>query len=136
MEPSLQFVKEKLFVLMQEQLRHKTKINLVAFNDKAYPWKDRLIDVTESTLQSAWLWIKALACYGSTNTLAALKFALSDRQTHAIYLLTDGRPNHPPKTVLSQVNASKLHHILSMVPYTTIYSQVGKSLLITSCSLQ
>ena len=30
---------------------------------------------------------------GSTNTLAALKLALSDELCEAIYLLTDGRPD-------------------------------------------
>lgn len=30
---------------------------------------------------------------GSTNTLAALRIALSDTYTQAIYLLTDGRPD-------------------------------------------
>ena len=34
---------------------------------------------------------------GSTNTLAALRIALSDPHTHAIYLLTDGRPDQVSK---------------------------------------
>ncbi|PAA54128.1 hypothetical protein BOX15_Mlig010461g1, partial [Macrostomum lignano] len=109
MEPSIGFVKDKLYILIQEQLRHKLRVNFVAFNTKAYPWKDRLVEVTEQSLQTAWNWIKALSCFGTTNTLAALKFALSDRQTHAVYLLTDGRPDQPFKTVLSQ---AQLHNRL------------------------
>uniref|UniRef100_A0A1I8FMI0 DNA_MISMATCH_REPAIR_2 domain-containing protein n=1 Tax=Macrostomum lignano TaxID=282301 RepID=A0A1I8FMI0_9PLAT len=52
------FVKDKLYILIQEQLRHKLRVNFVAFNTKAYPWKDRLVEVTEQSLQTAWNWIK------------------------------------------------------------------------------
>ena len=38
-------------------------------------------------------WIDGLHAEGSTNTLAALRFALADPATEAIYLLTDGRPD-------------------------------------------
>lgn len=44
-------------------------------------------------LDNAWQWVKGLSTGGSTNTLAALKLALADPQCHAIYLLTDGRPD-------------------------------------------
>lgn len=37
--------------------------------------------------------MKGLSTGGSTNTLASLKLALADPQCHAIYLLTDGRPD-------------------------------------------
>ena len=77
----------------QEQLRHKQKFNLVTFNSRAHSWKDRLVEVTEKNLQGAWQWIKNLVCLGSTNTMAALRHALSDPSTQAIYLLTDGRPD-------------------------------------------
>lgn len=79
MGPHIQFVKDKLFVLMQveffqhassevffskisniiqEQLRHKQKFNLVGFDSKCSPWKDRMVDVNEKNLQHAWEWIK------------------------------------------------------------------------------
>ena len=66
----------------------------MAFETKATRWRDRLTEVTEKNLHQAWSWIKALTCRGSTNTLAAIQFALSDNQTQAIYILTDGRPDH------------------------------------------
>ena len=44
-------------------------------------------------LDNAWQWVKGLSTGGSTNTLAALKLALADPQCHAVYLLTDGRPD-------------------------------------------
>ncbi|XP_059179164.1 von Willebrand factor A domain-containing protein 3B-like isoform X2 [Physella acuta] len=107
MRPSIEFIKNKLFVLMQEQLRHKKKINFVTFNSKANCWKDRLVDVSESSLQSAWAWLQTVTCWGSTNTYAALQIALGDPQTQAIYLLTDGRPDQPPKSILAQVQMKK-----------------------------
>ncbi|KAJ8298494.1 hypothetical protein KUTeg_025025 [Tegillarca granosa] len=103
MLPSIQFLKEKLFVLMQEQLRHKMKVNFVSFNSKAVAWQNRLVEVDEHSLQSAWKWIQNLSCWGSTNTYAALQIALSDPSTQAIYLLTDGRPDQPPKSIIAQV---------------------------------
>ncbi|XP_074651656.1 von Willebrand factor A domain-containing protein 3B-like [Tubulanus polymorphus] len=107
MEPSMDFVKDKMYILMQEQLRHKQRFNILAFNSRVYPWRDRLVDVCESNLQSAWQWVKDLTCQGSTNTLAALRFALADRTAQAIYLLTDGRPDQIPKSILAQVQLKK-----------------------------
>ena len=43
MQPHIQFVKDKLFILMQEQLRHKQKFNFIAYDSKAYPWRDRQV---------------------------------------------------------------------------------------------
>ncbi|XP_052792048.1 von Willebrand factor A domain-containing protein 3B-like [Mya arenaria] len=103
MVPSIQYVKDKLFLLMQEQLRHKMKFNLTAFNSKAQVWQNRLVEVTETSLEGAWRWIQGLSCWGSTNTYAALQHALSDPGTQAIYLLTDGRPDQPPKSIIAQV---------------------------------
>ena len=83
----------EIILFLQEQLRHKQKFNLVAFNTRAHSWKDRLVEVNEKNLQGAWQWIKSLQCLGSTNSLAALRLALSDPSTQAIYLLSDGRPD-------------------------------------------
>ncbi|KAI8508392.1 von Willebrand factor type A domain, partial [Branchiostoma belcheri] len=114
MRDRLPFVKEKLFQLMQEQLRHKAKFNIVKFDTRALPWRDRLADVNEQNLENAWQWVKGLTAGGTTNTLAAIRLALADHNTHAIYLLTDGRPDQLPKTILAQV---QLH---PQVPIHTI----------------
>jgi len=37
----------------------------------------------------------------------ALKYALADINTEGIYMLTDGRPDHPPMSVLAQVTLQK-----------------------------
>ena len=67
---------------------------MVSFNTIINPWRDRLTKVSDSTTQSQLSpWIDGLNAEGSTNTLAALRFALADSATEAIYLLTDGRPD-------------------------------------------
>uniref|UniRef100_A0A2R9B9P1 Uncharacterized protein n=1 Tax=Pan paniscus TaxID=9597 RepID=A0A2R9B9P1_PANPA len=47
--------------------------------------------------------VQTSAIGSSTNTLSALKTAFADKETRAIYLLTDGRPDQPPETVIDQV---------------------------------
>lgn len=42
----------------QEQLRHKSRFNLIKFDTKAIAWKDRAADVTEQNLLNAWHWVK------------------------------------------------------------------------------
>jgi len=67
---------------------------MVAFNSTINPWRDRLTKINDSTTFSQLEpWIAGLNADGSTNTLAALRFALADPATEAIYLLSDGRPD-------------------------------------------
>lgn len=67
---------------------------MVAFNSMIMPWRDRLTKISDTTTYSQLQpWIDGLHAEGSTNTLAALRFALADPTTEAIYLLTDGRPD-------------------------------------------
>uniref|UniRef100_A0A8D2MT37 VWFA domain-containing protein n=1 Tax=Zonotrichia albicollis TaxID=44394 RepID=A0A8D2MT37_ZONAL len=106
MKNKLPLVKEKIFQLMQEQLRHKKRFNFVKFSAQAVAWQEKLVEVNEENLQDAWLWIKGLEVGSSTNTLKALQIALADTDTQAIYLLTDGRPDQPPQIIVAEV---KLH---------------------------
>ncbi|RLW07769.1 hypothetical protein DV515_00003801 [Chloebia gouldiae] len=103
MNNKLPLVKEKIFQLMQEQLRHKKRFNFVKFSAQAVAWQEKLVEVNEENLQDAWLWIKGLEVGSSTNTLKALQIALADTDTQAIYLLTDGRPDQPPQIILAEV---------------------------------
>ncbi|EMP32473.1 von Willebrand factor A domain-containing protein 3B [Chelonia mydas] len=103
MRDKLPLVKEKIFQLIQEQLRHKSRFNFVKFDAQAVAWQEKLAEVNEENLQDAWLWIKELEVGSSTNTLKALQIALADSDIQAIYLLTDGRPDQPPKTILTQI---------------------------------
>ncbi|CAF3900099.1 unnamed protein product [Rotaria sp. Silwood2] len=104
MQHHLSFVKEKLRLLIQDQLFAKERINVVAFNSVINPWRDRLTKINDSTTYSQLQpWIDGLNAEGSTNTLGALRFALADPATEAIYLLTDGRPDQKERHILSQV---------------------------------
>ncbi|NXB72796.1 VWA3B protein, partial [Donacobius atricapilla] len=103
MSNKLPLVKEKIFQLMQEQLRHKKRFNFVKFSAQAVAWQEKLVQVNEENLQDAWLWIKGLQVESSTNILKALQIALADTDTQAIYLLTDGRPDQPHQMILAEV---------------------------------
>ncbi|CAH2223367.1 Hypothetical predicted protein [Pelobates cultripes] len=107
MKDKLYLVKEKLFQLMQEQLRHKRMFNFVKFDSKVEAWKSKLADVNENSLNEAWIWVNELQVGGSTNTMEALQVAIADNNTQAVYLLTDGRPDQPTHTILDQVNCQK-----------------------------
>ncbi|UJR25800.1 hypothetical protein I4U23_007150 [Adineta vaga] len=108
MQNHLDFVKDKLRLLIQDQLFSKERINMIAFNTVTNPWRDRLTKVTDSkTTTQLQTWIDELYAEGSTNTLAALRFALADPVTEAIYLLTDGRPDQSERHILSQVEYRK-----------------------------
>ena len=93
MQPNLEFVKKKLMALLHEQLSTKKCFNLVAFNSKVTPWRERLVEVNTNNIKNASDWIQTLNAAGTTNTSAAIRFALNDSNTEAIYLLSDGRPD-------------------------------------------
>ncbi|KAH8876044.1 von Willebrand factor A domain-containing protein 3B [Schistosoma japonicum] len=105
---------EKLIQLINEQIKHKSRLNLVSFNSTINAWSDHLQSTDECNLKSAIKWIEALTCGGTTNTLKALQFALDDNLTEGIYLLTDGRPNQQPHTILLSM------HLINRVPIHTI----------------
>ncbi len=115
MQISLDFVKRKLVELMQDQLKSKQRFNMVAFNNKVYPWRDRLVEVDTFNVNSASEWIASLSAQGSTNTLAAIRFALAELKTEAIYLLTDGRPDQVTclfKLILNYIK--RTHYVISL----------------------
>lgn len=114
MKDKLFLVKEKIMQLLQEQLKHKKMFNFVKFDSKVEAWKPKLAEVNEENIKEAWCWIKELQVGSSTNTLKALQVALTDGNTQAVYLLTDGRPDQPTDTILEQVN------IVHQIPIHTI----------------
>ncbi|XP_062831442.1 von Willebrand factor A domain-containing protein 3B isoform X2 [Anolis carolinensis] len=107
MKEKLPVVKQKLFQLIEEQVQNKTKFNLVKFDVEAVAWKEKLAEVNEHNLEDALSWIEELQVGGSTNTLQALQVAFCDPDTQAIYLLTDGRPDQPPNTILAQLKLQR-----------------------------
>ena len=114
MEAKIDLVVKKLHQLMDEQIRDKRSFNIVCFNSEVVPWRSKMVEVTDSSIQAAKTWTKYIATSGSTNTLDALQFALSDKKTQGVYLLTDGRPDQPEKAIL------QLIHVHTEVPVHTI----------------
>ncbi|KAG9492315.1 hypothetical protein GDO78_000694 [Eleutherodactylus coqui] len=100
--------------LRSEQLKHKRMFNFVKFDSKVEAWKPKLAEVNEENMKEAWCWIKELQVGSSTNTLKAIQVAITDSNTQAVYLLTDGRPDQPTDAILDQVN------ILNQIPIHTI----------------
>lgn len=103
MENHLDIVKDRFEALFREQLKYKSKFNVIRFGSKATSWRDRLTEVTPQTVHQALQWMHSLVAGGSTNVGNALQLALADRDVQAIYLLTDGRPDQPSETILSQM---------------------------------
>ncbi|PNJ08609.1 VWA3B isoform 15, partial [Pongo abelii] len=89
----LDLVKDKIIQFIQEQLKYKSKFNFVKFDGQAVAWREQLAEVNEDSLEQAQSWIRDMKIGSSTNTLSALKTAFADKETQAIYLLTDGRPD-------------------------------------------
>ncbi|XP_036023043.1 von Willebrand factor A domain-containing protein 3B [Onychomys torridus] len=103
MKSKLDLVKDKIIRLIQEQLRYKSKFNFVTFDGQAIAWREKLAEINEDNLEQAESWIRDIKVGSSTNTLNALKIAFADKETQAIYLLTDGRPDQPPEMVMDHV---------------------------------
>ncbi|XP_037592865.1 von Willebrand factor A domain-containing protein 3B isoform X2 [Cebus imitator] len=103
MKSKLDLVKDKIIQFIQEQLKYKSRFNFVKFDGQAVAWREQLAEVNEQNLEQAQSWIRDMKIGSSTNTLSALKTAFADKETQAIYLLTDGRPDQPPEMVIDQV---------------------------------
>ena len=87
----LPLVKRKLRQLALEQLIHKARFSIIQFGTNVISWRDNLVPVTTDAITSMVDWVMLLEAEGSTNTLEALKKAVSTTGVDAIYLLTDGR---------------------------------------------
>ena len=104
METKTDLVVKKLHQLLDEQIVDKSWFNIVCFDTKINPWRSHLVEVTAANIRAAKNWTKGIATNGSTNTLEALQYALSDKMTEGVYLLTDGRPDQPDKAILQMIN--------------------------------
>nr|XP_051691596.1 von Willebrand factor A domain-containing protein 3B isoform X2 [Oryctolagus cuniculus] len=103
MKSKLDLVKDKIIQFIQEQLKYKSKFNFVKFDGQAVAWQEKLAEINEENLEQAQSWIRDIKVGSTTNTLDALQIAFTDKETQAIYLLTDGRPDQPPEMVMDQV---------------------------------
>ncbi|KAF6270489.1 von Willebrand factor A domain containing 3B [Rhinolophus ferrumequinum] len=117
MKDKLDLVKGKVIQFIQEQLKYKRKFNFVQFDAQAVAWREKLVEIDEDNLKGAQSWVRDIKTGSSTNTLHALQTALADKETQAIYLLTDGRPDQPPEMVIDQVK------VFQKIPiYTTSFN--------------
>lgn len=91
LEKRLGLIKRKLNQLLKEQILNKTSFNLIQFSSTVSSWRDHLAPANNQNLLAAKEWINGLTTSGSTDTLSALRKAMSIDGIEAIYLLTDGR---------------------------------------------
>uniref|UniRef100_A0A9L0TNU0 von Willebrand factor A domain containing 3B n=1 Tax=Equus caballus TaxID=9796 RepID=A0A9L0TNU0_HORSE len=114
MKGKLDLVKDKIIQFIQEQLKYKRKFNFVQFDAQAIAWREKLVEIDEDNLKRAQSWVRDIKIGSSTNTLNALQIAFADKETQAIYLLTDGRPDQPLEMVIDQVK------VFQKIPIYTI----------------
>ena len=116
---------------LQEQLRHKSSINVVTFNNAVSKWRETLAPVTDESMQSMWQFVRELESSGTTDTLGALRAALADRgDVEAIYLLTDGRPNQPWNEIIAEVESYR--HMRVRFPLQTQTARARAGSLLSS----
>lgn len=77
--------------------------NIIEFNSEVTQWSDKLVTCTPQTVSVAKEWIQKLQAKTGTNTKEALITALNDPLCDAVYLVTDGLPDHHPVEILDQV---------------------------------
>ena len=77
--------------------------NIIEFNSEINQWSDKLVTCTPQTVGVAKDWINKLSAKTGTNTKDALLTALQDPLCDAVYLVTDGLPDHHPVDILDHV---------------------------------
>ncbi|OON17308.1 hypothetical protein X801_06855 [Opisthorchis viverrini] len=50
MSPSINFVKQKLLLLLQEQLKYRKKMNFIAYSDRVMAWSEYCLDTTAENI--------------------------------------------------------------------------------------
>lgn len=77
--------------------------NIIEFNSEVTQWSDTLVTCSPQTVTVAKEWINKLQAKTGTNTKEALLTALNDPRCDAVYLVTDGLPDHHPADILDHV---------------------------------
>ena len=105
MYKGLEMVKEHLLeTLLKHACRGKaTMFNIVEFNSEVTQWADKMVTCTPQTVGVAKDWINKLSAKTGTNTKDALLTALGDPRCDAVYLVTDGLPDHHPAAILDLI---------------------------------
>ncbi|XP_013421396.1 von Willebrand factor A domain-containing protein 3A [Lingula anatina] len=104
MDQHMEELRKELASLIWDQLyKLGAKFNLIRFSHTCEKWEEKMVDATESACHDAIRWVSKLVASGNTCTLDALDRAFEDEDLEAIYLLTDGKPDHSTSMVLREV---------------------------------
>ncbi|RME86272.1 MAG: VWA domain-containing protein [Planctomycetota bacterium] len=113
-----------------DRLPKKAKFNIIAYNNKVYPWKRRMVPASKSHRKSAARWISRLSLdpNGMTATYDALEYVFkNDKEADTIYLLSDGMPTTGKYTgqhkILEEVK--KLNRYRNLVIHTIAFLAGG-----------
>lgn len=105
MYKGIEMVKEQLIETLSK-LASSGKpymFNIIEFNSEINQWSDKLVTCTPQTVAVAKEWVNKLQAKTGTNTKDALLTALQDPLCDAVYLVTDGLPDHHPVDILDNV---------------------------------
>jgi HEAT repeat protein len=92
-----------------EQMPDGAQLNLLFFSDGVERWQHGVIELDRPRVARATMFVRDRHAGGATNLYEALAQALSDSETDAIYLLTDGEPT-AGKIVDPALLRADVHH--------------------------
>jgi enhancing lycopene biosynthesis protein 2 len=87
----LEVAKDEVAQLV-ERLEHGASLNLLFFSDQVRRWRPRLARLDERAIREANGFARSQRANGATNLFEALRIALEDPETDAIFVLSDGEP--------------------------------------------
>jgi hypothetical protein len=91
-EPRFDLAKRELLKAL-EGLDQNSFFNIVTFASDVSPWRERIVQKTETTLAEAKEFVERLAANGGTNLYSSLALAFDDPDVDTVYLLSDGEPS-------------------------------------------
>jgi len=128
----LEFVKEQLSLVIEEQLKPYQMFNVVGFSSNLYPWSSAgVVNATSENVASAVKYVNSLRTVGGTNLYNAIQDALSNTKIdlRGLYLLSDGLPNEGVTnvdTIISNIKTLNAQRKTPVVINTTAFL-LGKS---------
>lgn len=95
----IRIAQAELSRVIENQLTPSSYFNVIAFDDKVWPFKKKLQKASESTSKKALKYIQKLTAGGETNAYDALELAFADPDVDTIFLLSDGSPTVGKETI-------------------------------------
>lgn len=127
----IELAKKELVHIIEDVLTEKVQFNIIAFDQKNYPWKTGLTPATKENKTDAVTFVNNLKLHAGTHSYEALAEALKDEKADTIYFLSDGVPFRVGPGALSwEENRKELNKIKELnkrkVVIHTIALIVGK----------